>query len=64
MNIQGAVYLSNQIVKFDSNGSTRSGGCAQVIGQVINIDNYIELDDNCGGTDVVSMGHAPGQLTE
>jgi len=64
MNIKGAVYFPNQIVEFDNNGSTTSGGCTQVIGRVVDIQNNVELDNNCSGTGVASIGSSPGQLTE
>jgi Flp pilus assembly protein TadG len=65
MNIKGAVYFPNQIVEFDNNGATTSGGCIQVIGRMIDIRNNVELDNNCSGTGVVSIGNSGlSQLVE
>jgi hypothetical protein len=65
MNIKGAVYFPNQIVEFDNNGATTSGGCTQVIGRMIDIRNNVELDNSCDGTGVVSIGNSGlSQLVE
>jgi Flp pilus assembly protein TadG len=66
INIKGAVYFPNQIVQFDNNGATTPGGCTQLIGRIIDIQNSVELDNNCSGTGVVSIGNGSGlsQLVE
>lgn len=64
LNIKGVVYFPNQIIEFDNNGSTTPGGCTQVIGRIIRINNNVELDNNCDGTGVKPIGSTRTQLAE
>jgi hypothetical protein len=55
MNIQGAVYFPNQIVKFENNGMTGQTGCTQVIGRLVRLSNNVLLDSTCENTGVTEI---------
>jgi hypothetical protein len=66
LNIKGAIYFPSQTIEFDNNGSTTPGGCTQVIGRIIQINNNVELDRNCVGTGVkpITGSASASYLTE
>jgi hypothetical protein len=64
LNITGVIYFPNQIVQFDNNGSTGSGGCTQVIGRIIRVGSNVELAKSCAGTGVKPIGSSPSRLAE
>ena len=64
LNIKGVVYFPSQIVEFDNNGSTTPGGCTQVIGRKINVQNNVNLDNDCAGTGVQPLGTGTSYLVE
>ncbi len=64
LNIKGSVYFPNQIVEFDNNGSTTPGGCTQVIGRILRINNNTRLDNTCDGTGVKPLGVSPSRMVE
>jgi hypothetical protein len=64
LNITGVIYFPNQIIQFDNNGSTVPGGCTQVIGRIIRVNNNVGLDKNCIGTGVKPIGSTLTQLVE
>jgi hypothetical protein len=64
LNIEGVVYFPSQTIEFDNNGSTGSGGCTQVIGRMLKVQNNVTLDNNCAGTGVQPLGTGTGYLTQ
>ena len=64
MNIKGVVYFPSQTIEFDNNGATTPGGCTQVVGQLIRVQNNVELNRDCTGTGVRPIGSPPSYLVE
>ena len=64
MNIKGVVYFPSQTIEFDNNGTTTPGGCTQVIGRLIRVQNNVELNRDCTGTGVRPIGSPPSYLVE
>lgn len=61
LNLTGALYFSNQILELDNNASTApNGGCTQVIGRRVVLQNNVDLGANCAGTGTtpISIGGA------
>jgi hypothetical protein len=64
LNIKGVIYFPSQTVEIDNNGSTTSGGCTQVVAQLIRVQNNVQLDNNCVGTGVLPIGSGSAYLVE
>lgn len=64
LDIQGVIYFPNQTVEFHNNGETGIAQCTQIVARIIDIDNNVNLDNNCAGTGVKPIGGGLSQLTE
>jgi Flp pilus assembly protein TadG len=61
VNLQGAIYIPNQIVQFDNNTIINTPVCGEIVARIVQMQNNANLKNNCGGTGAVpiSAGSAP-----
>jgi hypothetical protein len=65
LNLTGAIYFPNQIVKFDNNSTINTAKCGQLIARIVQIQNNANLKNNCAGTGVLPItGGSTPQLVE
>jgi len=63
-NITGAIYFPSQAVNYSGGGSVGGASCTQIVAYKITFTGNSNINSNCNGVGVATIGTSSGQLVE